>query len=138
MTFLSEYINIECNIRVYYQDTDSGGVVYHGAYLNFLERARTEWFRNIGLSHTDFFDKNNTLFVVRKANLRFIKPAKLDNLLKVTCYPVEIKKLQILFKQEIFTRGMKIMQSSINLGCLDSIYFKPKLIPEILLKKLNC
>ena len=86
-------------VRVYFQDTDAGGVVYHANYLNFMERARTEWLRTLGHSNTSFMKEFGMVFVVRSFKLDYLKPALLDDLLEVTVQIKDIGRSRITLLQ---------------------------------------
>ena len=79
-------------IRVYYQDTDAGGVVYHSTYLNFMERARYEWMRELGLDIHSLIQVHKVVFMIRSLNIEYFKPALLDDLLHVTVQAIELGK----------------------------------------------
>lgn len=89
-------------VRVYYDSTDAGGVVYHSKYLDFCERARTEFLRNLGIIQSTMLNETGVGFVVHKANLDFIKYSKLDDLLKITVEIEEISRACLKLKQEVF------------------------------------
>ncbi|HRC61225.1 MAG TPA: YbgC/FadM family acyl-CoA thioesterase, partial [Candidatus Propionivibrio aalborgensis] len=84
-------------VRIYYEDTDAGGVVYYANYLKFLERCRSEWLRSIGHDQTDLLRDPGIAFVVRSINLEFLKPARLDDLLTVSLEVEKITRSQIFF-----------------------------------------
>src|SRR5512147_1342850 len=85
----------ELPVRVYFQDTDAGGVVYHASYVNFMERARTEWLRTFGYSNAALMQKLGVVFVVRSLKLDYLKPALLDDLLNVTAQVKDIGRSRI-------------------------------------------
>jgi len=85
MTDTTDYPVFTHHVRVYYEDTDAGGVVYHGQYLNFLERTRTEWLRSKGIEQRKLAENEKILFVIRSMDIQYIKPARLDDWLTVTC-----------------------------------------------------
>ncbi len=91
----------EWPVRVYYEDTDSGGVVYHARYLHFLERARTEWFRAYGFSQIELAQQFKRMFVVSSMQLDFIKPAKLDDNLIVSSVVRDISRIKMVFEQSV-------------------------------------
>ena len=88
-------------VRIYYEDTDAGGVVYYANYLKFLERCRTEWLREIGHEQADLLRDPGIAFVVRSVALEYLKPARLDDLLTVTLEVEKITRSQIFFRQHI-------------------------------------
>ena len=99
-------------IRVYYEDTDAGGVVYHSRYLNFCERVRSEAFFD---KMPEIFDKDKGHFLVSKAECKFLKSAKLGDDLEVKSYLVELKKASLILKQEIFKDSEKIFEANFTL-----------------------
>ena len=88
-------------VRIYYEDTDAGGVVYYANYLKYLERCRTEWLRSIGHEQGDLLREAGLAFVVRSVNLEYLKPARLDDLLTVSLEVEKISRSQIFFRQHI-------------------------------------
>lgn len=88
-------------VRIYYEDTDAGGVVYYANYLKYLERCRTEWLRSIGHEQGDLLRDAGIAFVVRSVNLEYLKPARLDDLLTVSLEVEKISRSQIFFRQHI-------------------------------------
>ncbi|WP_305072348.1 tol-pal system-associated acyl-CoA thioesterase [Propionivibrio sp.] len=88
-------------VRIYYEDTDAGGVVYYANYLKFLERCRTEWLRSIGHEQGDLLRDAGIAFVVRSVSLEYLKPARLDDLLTVSLEVEKISRSQIFFRQHI-------------------------------------
>jgi acyl-CoA thioester hydrolase len=100
-------------VRVYYEDTDFSGVVYHASYLRFMERGRTDYLRLIGVDHRALFEEAETKapgfhFVVRSMNIEFLKPARMDDILEVTTVPEEVRGASITLHQCV-TRGAEIL-----------------------------
>jgi acyl-CoA thioester hydrolase len=91
-------------VRVYFQDTDAGGVVYHASYVNFMERARTEWLRTFGYSNAGLMKQLGVVFVVRSMKLDYLKPALLDDMLTVTAQVKEIGRSRITLDQKVLRR----------------------------------
>lgn len=121
-------ISFNWPVRVYYEDTDAGGIVYHARYLHFLERARTEWLRQFGFNqHT--LKEQNTVFVVRDMSLKFMQPAKLDDELTVTVEILNIKKASIQMQQSIYEGEHKKLLAQVTVACLDADLLKPKAMP---------
>jgi acyl-CoA thioester hydrolase len=124
-------------VRVYYQDTDAGGVVYHSNYVNFMERARTEWLRTFGYSNTSMMKELGVMFVVRSMKLDYLRPAQLDDLLEVTAVIKEVGRSRVTLTQTV-TRGEELMtEGEVHLVCVDVHTFKPVSVPEILRKQWN-
>lgn len=125
-------------VRVYYEDTDAGGVVYHSNYLNFMERARTEWLRHAGFEQNTLIEKKEILFAVRKINIDYNKPALFNDLLNIKTRIIEQRKASFIFKQVIFNQDEEmICKAEIKIACLHSNTMKPKPIPETILSELN-
>ena len=125
-------------VRVYYEDTDAGGVVYHSNYLNFMERARTEWLRHIGFEQHTLIEENEILFAVRKVNIDFHKPALFNELLNIKTRIVHTRRASLVFEQIIFNQSEEtICKAEIKIACLNSSTMKPEPIPETILSELN-
>lgn len=124
-------------IRVYYEDTDSGGVVYHANYLNFMERARTEWLRTLGFEQTVLKDDFKVLFVVHSMGLQFKSPARFDDLITVqsTCMNIGFSSLQ--FKQTIVRNHDILHVAEVKVACVHADTFKPIAIPPAIKTVLN-
>jgi len=121
-------------IRVYYEDTDAGGVVYHAKYLNFFERCRTEWLRQLGYEQDELRLTQNILFVVSSLSIDYLQPALFNQQLIATAKVTDLGASRLIMEQqilhepdsgstEIFAKG------SVTLACIDSSKFKPKRIP---------
>ena len=123
-------------IRVYYEDTDVGGIVYYANYLKFIERARTEALRDFGLIQSELVDQFKLIFVVRNIFAEFIKPAKLDDLLKVKTNFKRLGMVSIILVQEIFLNDNKLFSAEVKLGIVD-IMGKPKKLPLELIEKMK-
>ena len=125
-------------VRVYYEDTDAGGVVYHSNYLNFMERARTEWLRHAGFEQNTLIEKKEILFAVRKINIDYNKPALFNDLLKIKTRIIEQRKASFIFEQVIFNQAEDtVCKADIKIACLNSQTMKPEPIPETILSELN-
>ena len=123
-------------IRVYYEDTDAGGIVYYANYLKFIERARTEALRDIGLIQSEIVDQFKLIFVVKNIFAEFIKPAKLDDLLKIETNFKRFGMVSIGLVQEIFLSEHKLFKAEVKLGVVD-ITGKPKKLPIELKEKMK-
>ena len=120
-------------IRVYFQDTDAGGVVYHASYVNFLERARTEWLRErYGYSNAGLMKEFGVVFVVRSLKLDYLKPALLDDLLSVTAQIKETGRTRVVLLQNVMRGEEILVEAEIHLVCVALENFKPVGIPEVL------
>lgn len=122
-------------IRVYWEDTDAGGVVYHAAYLRFLERARTEWLRARGIGQQRVRDTHGVLFVVAELRLRFLVPARLDDELHAVIQTFTRRSASMRFEQYILrpADGARLVEADVRAACIDAVNFKPCRIPELLI-----
>ncbi|MFZ2302098.1 MAG: tol-pal system-associated acyl-CoA thioesterase [Gallionella sp.] len=124
-------------VRVYFQDTDAGGVVYHASYVNFMERARTEWLRTHGYSNAGLMKEFGSVFVVRSLKLDYFKPALLDDLLEVTAQIKDIGRSRISLLQSVCRDDEVLTEAEIHLVYVSLESFKPVRIPEVLCGKLK-
>lgn len=115
--------------RVYYEDTDAGGVVYHARYLHFAERARTELLRELGYENQRLRDKDGLLFVARNIDVHFIKPARLDDLLSIETSISEIKNSSFVMNQHIVRDGVSVADVNILLVCVEDENYRPVRMP---------
>jgi len=122
-------------VRVYFQDTDAGGVVYHAAYVNFMERARTEWLRTFGYSNAGLMKELGVVFVVRSITLDYLKPALLDDLLTVTARIKEIGRSRVTLLQSVLRVKEVLTEGEVHLVCVNVQTFKPVSVPEVLRKQ---
>ena len=126
----------ELNIRVYYSDTDAGGVVYHAAYINFYDRARTEFFRARGVDSTSLSGRQR-VFVVKKINIEYLSPAILDDLLNVKTVITSSSKVCLTIEQSITNVQNKLInRCEVLLVYLDLMKFKPSVIHSDFYQKL--
>lgn len=119
-------------VRVYFQDTDAGGVTYHASYVNFMERARTEWLRTCGYSNAGLMKELGVVFVVRSLKLEYFRPALLDDLLHVTAQVTGVGRSRLTLKQTVLRGEEKLAEGEVHLVCVDIETFKPVSVPEIL------
>lgn len=115
-------------VRVYYEDTDAGGIVYHARYLYFLERARTEWLRQLGFNQIEL-KQQSTLFVIRDMNIKWQSPAKLDDALSVAIEGMQVKKASFTMRQTIFKEDQVIVKADVTIACLNAESMKPQPLP---------
>lgn len=123
-------------VRIYWEDTDAGGVVYHAQYLAFLERARSEWMRAQGYGQELLRQEHGLLFAVRAMQLDFLKPARLDDALEVTAALRECRRASVIFDQEIRRGGERLLTATVRVAAL-STDFRPTPIPQPLYDELN-
>ena len=124
------------NIKVYYEDTDSGGVVYYANYLKFLERARSEAIYSLGFSNKGLLENHGILLIVKSCNIHYKKPAKLEDLLEINSEVISFTKTSILMKQLILKSTDVISEAEIHLVAIDK-EGKPTKIPDELKIKLE-
>lgn len=129
--------NFSLPIRIYYQDTDAGGVVYHSTYLNFMERARYEWLRALGFNVNALIEVHKILFMVRSVEIEYFKPSILDDLLNVTVAVTEIGGSRITLFQEIICNHVKLVSATIHVVCVGAETLKPVRIPAPLREKIG-
>ncbi|MCP4126222.1 MAG: tol-pal system-associated acyl-CoA thioesterase [Gammaproteobacteria bacterium] len=125
-------------IRVYYEDTDSGGVVYYANYLKFMERARTEWLRHLGFEQDLLAEQEGIIFAVRRAEVEFVAPARFNDALEVRVGIVERKRASMTFRHEIInsSSGTTLCSGRVQIASIDTIKLRPRPIPESVLKEL--
>lgn len=125
------------DIRVYYEDTDSGGVVYYANYLKFLERGRTEFLRALGFEQRQLAEETGLAFAVRSLNAEYLKPAKLDDLLDVRTAIEYLGRAQVTFAQSIKRGEETLLTASVRVACLDLARGKAAAMPKPLHEKLE-
>jgi len=124
-------------VRVYFENTDAGGVVYHSEYLKFLERARTEWLRHLGFDHQALAKNHRVVFVVTSAAIDFTRPARLDDTVAVSVRLESLGKVRCVFVQEIRRDDEVLVSAKVTVACVTGENFKPVEIPEALRKKME-
>ncbi len=125
-------------VRVYYEDTDSGGVVYYANYLKFMERARTELLRNCGFEQDQLIEEEGVLFAVRRVEADYLRPARFNDALTVSASVASRGKVSVTFTQEIrlAETGQLLCRGEVKVVCLDAARFRPHPLPEKLLAAL--
>ena len=122
--------------RVYWEDTDAGGVVYHAQYLAFLERARSEWLRARGHGQELLRDRHDLVFAVRAVRIDFRKPARLDDLLQVTVALRQCRGASLVIAQAIDRGDERLLDAEVKVAALSARDFRPRAIPQPLLDEL--
>jgi acyl-CoA thioester hydrolase len=117
-------------VRVYYQDTDAGGVMFHATYLNFLERARMEWMRSRGFDAGELVSRFRLVFIVRQLEIAYLKPALLDDLVTVSAQVGKLGRAQLTFAQEVRRGGETLVRAAVNVACVGADDLKPTPFPE--------
>lgn len=115
--------------RVYYEDTDAGGVVYHSNYLNFMERCRCEWLSSIGYDIADVQENHGVIFVVREADIKFDLPARLFDRLRVTVQALQVGKVKLVVEQKIYNQDQLLCRAKIKLASLQHSSFTLAAMP---------
>ncbi|MEP6882254.1 MAG: tol-pal system-associated acyl-CoA thioesterase [Dokdonella sp.] len=126
-------------LRVYWEDTDAGGVVYHASYVRFFERARTEWLRASGIEQTRLREEHGVIFVVHSMDLRFNRPARLDDLLEASVLVSEIRAASFKVEQSLHHHADEtvLVSANVRIACLDAERWKPHPMPEFLLQEIS-
>ncbi len=125
-------------VRVYWEDTDAGGVVYHASYVRFLERARSEWLRDAGLTQDALLAEQDLVFAVRVMRLDFRKPARLDDLLHCTVDRLELRPASMVFGQRLLrvADSTVMVEAEVRCACLRASDFRPRPMPAALAGRL--
>ena len=124
-------------IRVYYEDTDAGGIVFYANYLKFFERARTEWLRACGVDQNRLAEEAGAIFIVRSTAVDYRAPARLDDVVKVVSRIERLGRASVDFAQEAWRDGTLLATGSIRVGCVDRIALRPAAIPPPVLAALR-
>lgn len=129
---------LSLSVRVYYEDTDASGVVYHTAYLRYFERARTEWLRAFGLSHRELADQIGAAFTVSTLTVDFLRPARLDDAVVVTTELTQVKRASLEFSQVLHHDGgaIPLARARVRVACVDVKRFRPRGLPPALRERL--
>lgn len=124
-------------LRIYWEDTDAGGVVYHAQYVAFCERARSEWMRHRGFGQVDVRERFGVVFAVRAMQMDFRAPARLDDAVTVTARLAECRGASAVFAQEVRRDGEALVTARVRVASLDAATFRPRAIPDALLALLR-
>lgn len=124
-------------VRIYYEDTDSGGVVYYANYLKYLERARTEFIRSLGVEQRQLAEETGLAFAVRSFSAEYLKPARLDDLVEVETAVEDLGRAQVTFAQVIHRGDETLLTATVRVACLDLARGKPAAIPKPIHEKLK-
>ena len=123
----------EFPIRIYWEDTDAGGIVFYANYLKFFERARTEWLRTLGFSQQAMRLEDQAMFVVTDTQVRHRQPARLDDLVEVTVRVAESGRASLVLEQQAWRDGTLLAEGRIRIGCVDAASLRPRRMPPALL-----
>jgi acyl-CoA thioester hydrolase len=124
-------------VRVYWEDTDAGGVVFYANYLKFFERARTEWLRSLGISQQALREETGAMFIVAETQLRYRAPARLDDELQVSVALRQRGPATLHIHQQAWRGGTLLCEGEIRIGCVDHGTFRPRRIPNEVLHVLT-
>ena len=124
-------------LRVYWEDTDAGGVVFYANYLKFFERARTEWLRHLGVGQQALLERTGALFVVTDTQVSYRAPARLDDLLEVSVALQRLGSASMTLAQQAWRGQTLVAEGEIRIGCVDQGTFRPRRIPIELTQTLG-
>lgn len=129
-------------VRVYYEDTDSGGVVYYANYLKYMERARTEWLRNFGFEQDVLLKDHGLLFAVRSVSIEYVRPGRFNDLLDVSVQLTGRRAASLTFSQQVLrvvadAEGEVLCNAEIEVACIDAEGMRPRRIPEFMLTEID-
>ncbi len=128
-------------IRIYWEDTDAGGIVFYANYLKFFERARTEWLRSLGIQQHALKEESGGMFVVSETQIKYFSPARLDDLLEVTARTAEAGRASLVLAQQAWLtvdgERKLLAEGTIRIGWVDSQTMKPGRIPATILEALQ-
>ena len=117
-------------VRVYYEDTDAGGIVFYANYLKFFERARTEWLREIGVGQQSLVNDHSAIFVVKHVAVDYHAPARLDDELKLTLNIEKLGRASVLFAQQAWCGELLLASAHVKVGCVDAVTLRPRPVPD--------
>ena len=124
-------------IRIYYEDTDAGGIVYYANYLKYMERARTEWLRKLGVEQDELARRDGVMFVVRSANVEFLKPAHFNDVLDVTATVSAHRGASMTFTQTVRRAQTVLCEAEVRVACIDATTRAPRALPRDLANRLK-
>jgi acyl-CoA thioester hydrolase len=117
-------------VRVYYEDTDAGGIVFYANYLKFFERARTEWLRAAGIAQQKMLEQHGAVFVVRSASIDYFAPARLDDELTLTLSIEKLGRVAVQFLQQAWCGEQLLNSARVKVGCVDAATLRPRSLPD--------
>lgn len=124
-------------VRVYWEDTDAGGVVFYANYLKFFERARTEWLRSHGVGQQALRDETGVIFIVSDTRVRYLRPARLDDEIEVTVAVQMAGRASLVLAQQALRGEEPLAEGEIRIGCVDAGTFRPARIPTPILERIR-
>jgi acyl-CoA thioester hydrolase len=131
------HLSFKWSVRIYFEDTDSGGVVYHSNYLKFMERARTEWLRSLNLNQADLKKKDKIMFVVTKVNIDYKKAAQFNDALDIETSVDNIGASKVDLTQNIMKNSELYTSAKVSIACIHSETFKPQRIPKLIKQQME-
>jgi len=133
-----EHVDYAIGVRVYYEDTDAGGIVYYANYLRYFERARTDWLRSLGVEHRRLADEQGIVFVVRDCALDYRQPARLDDELRIEVAVREVRRASIRLAQRACAvpQGIPLVCADVRIAAIRRADGRPAALPRALLEKL--
>jgi acyl-CoA thioester hydrolase len=123
-------------VRVYWEDTDAGGVVYYATYLKFMERARSEWLRAYGFEQDTLRDEAGVVFVVRRVEVDYLSPARFNDQIEVSVELHEVGRASLSVEQALTRGATRLVSARVTLACVDAARFKPVKIPSPIIQAL--
>ena len=130
-------LSFKWRVRIYFEDTDSGGVVYHSNYLKFMERARTEWLRSLHLNQAELKKKDKIMFVVAKVNIDYKKAARFNDELDIVTSVDNIGASKVDLTQNIMKNSDLYTSARVSIACIHSETFKPQRIPKLIKQQME-
>ena len=129
----------ELRVKIYFEDTDAGGVVYHANYLRYMERGRVEWLAKMGFAQRKLAEKENATFVVRNVTISYISPARLEDVLVVRTRPEKLGAARLVLDQEIVheQNGNLVVEAVVEVACIDPKSFRPARIPAEVAERIR-
>jgi acyl-CoA thioester hydrolase len=124
-------------VRIYWEDTDAGGIVFYANYLKFFERARTEWLRSLGIAQGELRESAGGIFIVSETSVRYLAPARLDDELLVTAELKDVGKASLIIRQQARRGATLLAEGTIRIGWVDDKTLRPGRIPSTILEVLN-
>ncbi|NHZ44567.1 tol-pal system-associated acyl-CoA thioesterase [Massilia aquatica] len=124
-------------VRVYYEDTDAGGIVFYANYLKFFERARTEWLRAAKVGQQALRDEHGAIFVVKNASIDYHAPARLDDALNLTLSIEKLGRASVQFIQQAWHGDVLLASARVKVGCVDAVTLRPRALPDATAAKMR-
>ena len=124
-------------VRVYYEDTDAGGIVYYANYLKFYERARTEWLRSLGIDQQALSDQEGAIFVVSSASVDYLASARLDDEVTITLGVEKMGRASVQFAQQAWRGDTLLSRADVKVGCVDAVTLRPRSLPDLAAAKMR-